>query len=658
MSQRFTKLMIANRGEIACRVIRTARRMGIRTVAVFSDADRDALHVAMADEAVRIGPPPARESYLRGDAIIAAAKATGAEAIHPGYGFLSENAEFADACVQAELIFVGPTAETMRLMGSKSAAKTLMEKSGVPLVPGYHGAAQHAGVLGDAAARIGFPVLIKASAGGGGKGMRIVRAGSELAEAIAGAKREAASAFGDDRVLIEKYLERPRHIEVQVFGDQHGNVVSLFERECTLQRRHQKVIEEAPSPSLTPERREAISKAARDAAAAVNYVGAGTVEFIADETGFYFIEMNTRLQVEHPVTEAVTGFDLVEWQLRVAMGEKFTRTQDEIRMRGHAVEARIYAEDAEKGFLPSIGTLHHWKEPAQRDGLRVDSGFRAGDAVTPYYDPMLAKLIAYGPDRDRALDKLADGLRGFEIAGVTTNIPFLAALIAHPDVRKGAMDTGLIERELTALTAPTPLSPRDLAAAAAAVLLRDPAAPQTADPHSPWDRRDGWTVAGERKRTLTFAYGGTEHEIVVGYGRAGFTIGGETFRVTARDGSGFDVLLGDAKERAAAVWFARDLSLVTPRGSFKLHVADPYHGDAAIAGSGNRIVAPMPGTVTRIIATAGTTLEQGDPVLVVEAMKMEHTLRAPAKGLLKALNCNVGDAVQEGADLADFEAAS
>ena len=447
LARPFTSLLIANRGEIACRIARTAKRMGLRTIAVYSEADARARHVLAADEARLIGPAPARESYLDIARIIAAAKASGAEAIHPGYGFLSEKAEFAEACEAAGLVFVGPPASAIRAMGSKSAAKALMEEAGVPVVPGYHGEDQDAAAWAREAKRLGFPVLFKAVAGGGGKGMRVVRSLEELEAAVAGAQREAASAFGDARLLIEKYIERPRHIEVQIFGDTHGGMVSLFERECTLQRRHQKVIEEAPSAALDDERREALYEAARKAASAIGYVGAGTVEFVAGEAGAYFIEMNTRLQVEHPVTEMITGLDLVEWQLRVAMGEKLPLAQHEIKRRGHAIEARLYAEDAAAGFLPSTGTIGHWRMPAAAHGLRIDTGFGEGDRVPQHYDPMLAKVIAHAPTRAGALGRLKGALGGIEIAGVTTNAGFLAALLGEEAVLSNAVDTGYIERE-------------------------------------------------------------------------------------------------------------------------------------------------------------------------------------------------------------------
>ncbi len=430
---RFNTLLIANRGEIACRVIRTARALGLRTVAVYSEADQDALHVAMADDAILLGPARARDSYLNIDRIIAAAKATGAEAVHPGYGFLSESAEFAQRCADAGLIFVGPTAAMISAMGSKSGSKALMEAAGVPLVPGYHGDAQDQDTLAAAAEKIGFPVLIKASAGGGGRGMRIVREAGQLESSIVSAKREALAAFGDDRVLIEKYVDNPRHIEVQIIGDSHGNLVSLFERECTLQRRHQKVIEEAPSPTLDASQREAVCAAARKAAGAVNYIGAGTIEFVSDGKNVFFIEMNTRLQVEHPVTELITGIDLVEWQLRVAFGETLPLTQDQIRLDGHAVEARVYAENPSRNFMPSVGKIRTWRAPDELNGLRIDAGYRQGDVVSPNYDAMLAKVIAWAPTREAAIERLRRGLDEMDVRGIVTNIPFLSALVSSPE---------------------------------------------------------------------------------------------------------------------------------------------------------------------------------------------------------------------------------
>jgi 3-methylcrotonyl-CoA carboxylase alpha subunit len=661
--RRFGTLLIANRGEIACRIIRTAKRMGLRSVAVYSDADRDALHVKLADAAVAIGPVPAKESYLNIDAIIMGARESGAEAIHPGYGFLSENADFAQACTDAGLIFVGPGAEAIGLMGSKSAAKALMQRSGVPIVPGYHEADQSVAALAKAAALIGYPVLLKASVGGGGRGMRVVPAPGELAEALASARREAKAAFGDDQVLIEKYIASPRHIEVQVFGDSHGNIVSLYERECTLQRRHQKVVEEAPSIAITPPRRDQMSAAARAAAQAVGYLGAGTVEFITDASGFYFIEMNTRLQVEHPVTEMILGIDLVEWQLRVAFGEKLPRKQDEIRAKGHALEARIYAEDADKGFLPSTGVIRHWSEPAG-EGIRVDTGFRAGDAVTPYYDALLAKLIVHAGDRPAALARMGQALSEFEIAGITSNLAFLKALISHPRVASGEIDTGFIERELPTLAGARPITAADMAAACAAVLRHEQeerVASEDSFP-SPWDRVDGWMPSGQRSRRLGFRQAAQRLFAVLWYGRDGLTLefaGSQgPLRFTPGKGARLEVTLAETTETVSAAWSGRDLDLTISRGPLHLHWIDPFAAEVGEAAAASRIVAPMPGTVTRILAEPGTDLPRGAPLLVLEAMKMEHTLRAPGDGRLNALKCAVGDFVQEGTELADFDLAA
>jgi 3-methylcrotonyl-CoA carboxylase alpha subunit len=658
LTKRFRKLLIANRGEIACRIIRTARRMGIATVAVYSEADRDAEHVSMADEAVLVGPAAAKESYLRIEAILAAAARTGAEAIHPGYGFLSENEEFAEACEKAGLVFIGPSVEAIRAMGSKSSAKALMEGSGVPLVPGFHGEAQDIETLSAAADRIGYPVLVKASAGGGGKGMRVADDAGGLAEAVAGAKREAKAAFGDDHVLIEKYITRPRHIEVQIFGDTHGNIVSLFERECTLQRRHQKVVEEAPSSRLSEPEREQICAAARAAGAAVGYVNAGTVEFVANDSGFYFIEMNTRLQVEHPVTEMITGLDLVEWQLRVAFGEALPLSQAEIACTGHAFEVRVYAEDPESGFLPAIGTIEALRQPDIGNGIRIDSGFRPGDRITPYYDPMLAKLIVHGSERTQALDRLADALSQFQVAGLKTNVAFLRALISHPSVRNGDMDTGFIERELAALLAgQASTDSRDLAAAVAAVLAREQQ--QATGSWSPWDTASGWMIAGQRQRILTFETDGHKIEAALTYRRSGMQLAaGETttgLRFNQRQDGKLDVFLGDGKETVSAVWNDRDVDLATPRGRIRLHWVDAFLGDVEEAAGASHFKAPMPGSVLQILAQPGDRLKRGAPVLIMEAMKMEHTLKAPADGVLTALKCSVGDFVTEGTELAEFE---
>jgi 3-methylcrotonyl-CoA carboxylase alpha subunit len=657
--RRFRKLLIANRGEIAVRVIRTARAMGLRTVAVYSEADRDAMHVAMADEAVLLGPARARDSYLNIERVIEAAHKSGAEAVHPGYGFLSESAEFAAACLDADLVFVGPTAGMIRLMGSKSGSKMLMEQAGVPLVPGYHGEAQDEATLASAADRIGFPVLVKASAGGGGRGMRIVRSAGELLAAITSAKREAKAAFGDDRMLIEKFVENPRHIEVQVIGDSHGNLLSLFERECTLQRRHQKVIEEAPSPTLDAVQREAVCAAARKAAAAVDYVGAGTIEFVSNGKDVFFIEMNTRLQVEHPVTELITGIDLVEWQLRVAFGENLPLSQDQIRLNGHAIEARVYAENPHKNFMPSVGRIRTWHMPEAFDGLRVDAGYRAGDAVSPHYDAMLAKVIAWAPNRDAAIERLNRGLEESDVRGIVTNIPFLSALVTHPDVRANVIDTGFIERELKDLT-PAALAPHDLElGAAVAAILSEEAKAAQAEAHSPW-LNSGWMPVGRRQRVFTFRHGPAgEHKVSLLYGNGPATLGiGEremAFTSVPNAAGGFDLTLHGMKSDVVAVVEGHELYLRTRNGRFDLHWVDPFGGDDEEQVGEDKIVAPLPGTVVALLAEVGAKLEKGAPILTLEVMKMEQTLRAPFAGVLTAIKCKVGDIVGEGVELAEVE---
>jgi len=658
--RRFRTLLIANRGEIACRVIRTADAMGLRTVAVYSEADRDAMHVAMADEAVLLGPARARDSYLNIERVIEVARRSGAEAVHPGYGFLSESAELAQACLDAGLVFVGPTADMIRTMGSKSGSKMLMEKAGVPLVPGYHGEAQDEATLAKAAGKVGFPVLVKASAGGGGRGMRIVRSASELAAAIVSAKREAKAAFGDDRMLIEKFVENPRHIEVQIIGDSHGNLLSLFERECTLQRRHQKVIEEAPSPTLNGTQREAVCAAARKAAAAVKYVGAGTIEFVSDGKDVFFIEMNTRLQVEHPVTELITGIDLVEWQLRVAFGEKLPLAQGEITLNGHAIEARVYAENPHKNFMPSVGRIRTWRMPEQSSGLRIDAGYRKGDAVSPHYDAMLAKVIAWAPTRDAAIERLNRGLEDTDVRGIVTNIPFLSALVTHPDVRANAIDTGFIERELKNLT-PAAAASGDLElCAAVAAILGEEAKAARAEAHSPW-RTSGWMPVGRRHRVFTFRHAHeAQQEISLHYGNghATLSIGEREFAftfATRDDDDGFDLTLDGMKSHVVAVIEGHELYLRTRNGRFDLHWVDPFGGDDEELVGEDKIVAPLPGTVVALLAEEGATLEKGAPILTLEVMKMEQTLRAPFAGVLKVIKCKVGDIVQEGVELAEIE---
>jgi 3-methylcrotonyl-CoA carboxylase alpha subunit len=657
--RRFHTLLIANRGEIACRVIRTARAMGLRSVAVYSEADRGAMHVTEADEAVLLGPARARDSYLNIERVIEATRRSGAEAVHPGYGFLSENAGFAQACVDAGLVFVGPTADMMIAMGSKSGSKALMEKAGVPLVPGYHGEAQDEATLATAADKIGFPVLVKASAGGGGRGMRIVRSAGELAAAVVSAKREAKAAFGDDRMLIEKYVDNPRHIEVQVIGDSHGNLVSLFERECTLQRRHQKVIEEAPSPTLDPAQREAVCAAARKAAAAVNYVGAGTIEFVSNGKDVFFIEMNTRLQVEHPVTELITGINLVEWQLKVAFGERLPLAQQDIGFHGHAIEARVYAENPQKNFMPSVGRIKTWQTPPAVDGLRIDAGYRKGDTVSPYYDAMLAKVIAWAPTRQAAIDKLNHGLQETDVRGVITNIPFLSALVTHPDVRANAIDTGFIERELNNLTAGSNEPGVLELGAAVAAILADEKTAAASDVHSPW-RTFGWMPVGRRQRAFSFRQGqGAEHKATLHYGVGPSTlVVGErefAFAYAANPDGEIELTLDGAISRVVSDIEGHELYLRTRNGRFELHWVDPFGGDDEEQVGEDKIVAPLPGTVVALLAEEGATLEKGAPILTLEVMKMEQTLRAPFAGVLKKIKCKVGDIVQEGVELAEVE---
>ncbi|MEZ5810923.1 MAG: acetyl/propionyl/methylcrotonyl-CoA carboxylase subunit alpha [Rhizobiaceae bacterium] len=672
----FSRLLIANRGEIAVRVIRTARRLGIATVAVYSDADRDALHVRMADEAVNIGPAPAAESYLVAERIIGAARATGAEAIHPGYGFLSENPAFVEAVEQAGLTFVGPSAASIRAMGLKDAAKRLMEEAGVPVVPGYHGDAQELVLLAGKAREIGYPVLIKARAGGGGKGMRRVDDPDKFADALASCRREAKAAFGDDRVLVEKYIEKPRHIEVQVFGDKHGNVVHLFERDCSAQRRHQKVIEEAPAPGMTAEMRAAMAQAAVKAAKAIDYAGAGTIEFIVDGSdglrpdGFWFMEMNTRLQVEHPVTEMVTGVDLVEWQLRVAAGERLPLTQDEIELTGHAFEARVYAEDAAKGFLPAIGTLHHMRFPdrvASGGRIRVDSGVAQGDAITPYYDPMIAKLIVHGDDRRTALESLAEALGETRIAGSTANIAFLKALTENGAFAAGDVDTGMIERNLDELT----IRPEPNRSAVFQALLAASGFTSAPTSGDPWEVAAGYGHFHPLTRTVRLK---RNEEMLEA---SATPVAGGRVRLEMEDATSTFPLSGRAepKLRGGSDRFATDTPALqygdlSPSGSdnhalwpghvtvfdgacgHDFEIPDPFAA-AEDRGAGDRLIAPMPGLVKLVRANVGDTVRRGAALLVLEAMKMEHTITAPHDGAIAEIAAE-GAQVSEGTVLVRF----
>ncbi|HEY9254985.1 MAG TPA: acetyl/propionyl/methylcrotonyl-CoA carboxylase subunit alpha [Stenotrophomonas sp.] len=657
----FDKILIANRGEIACRVIATCRRLGIATVAVYSDADRHARHVRLADEAIHIGPAPARESYLRGEVILAAARRTGAQAIHPGYGFLSENADFAEACAAAGVVFIGPPAAAIRAMGDKSAAKALMQVAGVPLTPGYHGDRQEPGFLRTQADAIGYPVLIKASAGGGGKGMRRVEAGEAFEEALASCQREARSAFGNEHVLIEKYVQGPRHIEIQVFGDTQGNVVHLFERDCSVQRRHQKVLEEAPAPGMTAERRAAMGKAAVEAARAVGYVGAGTVEFIAGPQGdFYFMEMNTRLQVEHPVTECITGTDLVEWQLRVASGEPLPMRQEQLAIQGHAIEARLYAEDADRGFLPSTGTLRHLRLPANSEHVRVDAGVEQGDAISPYYDPMIAKLIVWDIDRDAALRRMRGALAECEVAGVTTNVGFLSRLVQTDSFARARLDTALIEREADALQPDEALPDTAwLLAAIAAQTLRTIPLADPADPHSPWAASDGWRLGAPAQARIELEHRGQRRVLQVMRRGDGWQI--------SMDGQTCSADVHADDERLRVGLGERQWVLRTHRDGNRLHLfghdgGQPFLIHDAIAEADHPSVdagglaAPMPGRVIALPVQPGAKVTRGQALVVLEAMKMEHSLNAPADGVLTSYRVVEGELVAEGAVLVEFEA--
>ena len=657
----FEKILIANRGEIACRVIRTARRLGIRTVAVFSDADRDALHVALADKAQPIGPAPSRDSYLRIDRIIEAARRSGAGAIHPGYGFLSENAAFAEACAEAGIVFIGPPPGSIRAMGSKSAAKALMERARVPLVPGYHGEDQDPALLAREADRIGYPVLIKASAGGGGKGMRVVEEPAGFAAGLALAQGEARASFGDDRVLVERYLQRPRHIEVQVFADGHGNVVHLFERDCSIQRRHQKVVEEAPAPGMTVERRDAMGKAACDAARAIGYRGAGTVEFIVEGEDFFFMEMNTRLQVEHPVTELITGQDLVEWQLRVANGETLPLRQDQLAIHGHAMEVRLYAEDPARDYMPSTGRLHHLRPPAEGPHVRVDTGVREGDAITVHYDPMIAKLIVWDVDRDAAARRLRSALRDYEVGGVQTNLELLRRIAAHPAFGAAELDTGFLGRHPEVLgsgEAEPPLAA--VAAAAVDVLAARGRVARTAfgaggDVHSPWGLATAWRLNGEGYQDFVLSHAGVAHPVRLlpqADGSCVLQLGERRHRV-GRHG---DTLELDGARSRVPVAAAGDTLLAVVEGTtWSFELVDPLQPPVAQGVGGDRLSAPMPGRIVEVGTAVGMAVTSGDVLLILEAMKVQMRLTAPRDGTVSVLHVQAGELVDEGAELVSFE---
>ncbi len=660
----FKKILIANRGEIACRVAATAQRLGIQTVAVYSDADAQAKHVAACDEALHIGASAPKDSYLQWQRIIEAAQATGAQAIHPGYGFLSENEEFAQACADAGLVFIGPPASAIAAMGLKAESKRLMDKASVPLVPGYHGANQDAALLQAEADRIGYPVLIKASAGGGGKGMRAVDKAADFAEALASCKREAINSFGDDAVLIEKYVQRPRHIEIQVFADSLGNCVYLHERDCSVQRRHQKVLEEAPAPGLSEHLRKRMGEAAVAAAQAVGYVGAGTVEFIVEQAAydqpdamkFYFMEMNTRLQVEHPVTEAITGLDLVEWQLRVASGEPLPLAQEQIPMLGHAIEARICAENPDKQFLPATGVLQVYAKPASTSfavgAVRIDDGVREGDAISPFYDSMVAKLIVHGQTREQALARLDVALSQLHIVGLNTNVQFLRHVLATESFSRAKLDTALIERERAHLFHQERLGAE---LAVAAVVAHTVQAEQALAGDDPFSARDGWCSHGLAQRRFEFEFAGQRLHAQLSYGRDGLrlALGEQPVQAlrTERRGDELVLHLGVRSERTRLYWQGEVAHVFSPRGATRITLIDALSHAGGSEHESGRLTAPMPGKIVSFLVKAGERVSKGQALALMEAMKMEHTIAAPADGQVGELLYAPGDQVAEGAEL-------
>ncbi len=661
MTLMFKKILIANRGEIACRVAATARRMAIKTVAVYSDADASAKHVSFCDEAIHIGGSAPKDSYLRWAKIIEAAKATGAEAIHPGYGFLSENEEFAQACASAGLVFIGPPASAIKAMGLKAESKQLMEKAGVPLVPGYHGADQDPALLQREADRIGYPVLIKASAGGGGKGMRMVETTEDFAAALASCQREAINSFGNDTVLVEKYALRPRHIEIQVFGDTQGNYVYLFERDCSVQRRHQKVLEEAPAPGMTPEMRAQMGEAAVAAARAVNYVGAGTVEFIVEQRAdgsmnFFFMEMNTRLQVEHPVTEAITGLDLVEWQLRVASGQPLPLAQDQLKINGHAIEARICAENPDNNFLPTTGTLHVYDKPVctafERGTVRIDDGVRQGDTISPFYDSMVAKLIVHGQTREEALARMDEALAQTRIVGLNTNVQFLRYVVRSPSFAEANLDTALIPREEAVLFKQEPVG---LSLAAASAIAQTLLAEQASEGTDPFSRRDGWQTHGVTQRPFEFDFKGESAKATLSYGHDGalqLAVGDVSGPlVFAKSAQGIDIQFAGQRLSATVYTQGEVDHVFTARGATQITAIDLLAHAGESQAEGGRLTAPMPGKILSFSVKAGDKVTKGQPLAVMEAMKMEHTIAAPADGVVEELLYAPGDQVTEGSEL-------
>jgi len=672
ISKMFTKILIANRGEIACRIIKTAKKMGILTVAVYSDADAESLHVHMADEAVYLGPSPSRESYLLVDKVIAAAKMTGAQAIHPGYGFLSENAEFCRQCHQENITFIGPPVAAIEAMGSKSAAKNIMEKANVPLVPGYHGDDQSEDILKNSADEMGYPVLLKATAGGGGKGMRQVWNASEFSEGLAAAKREAKSSFGDDRMLVEKYLTQPRHVEIQVFCDNHQQAVYLFERDCSVQRRHQKIIEEAPAFSMSEELRAQMGESAIKSAQAIGYQGAGTVEFLLDVDGsFYFMEMNTRLQVEHPVTEMISGQDLVEWQLRVAAGEKLPKTQAELVLNGYAFEARIYAEDPNNDFLPATGKLEFLQTPVESEHVRIDTGVRQGDEVSVFYDPMIAKLIVWDETREKALQRLAKALSEYRINGVTTNIEFLYNLATCKPFVEADIDTGFIEKNNSLIFHKNSQTLENELPMAALYLVLSEArnaqhlAATTHDPFSPWNNTNAWRLNEAHNHQLVLAHNDIEYSVVVEQKRQGsdsyylITLDGKTFDCQGSlDDERLKVCINGYRSQVTVAYFDNKISVYCNRngqnGVFNFTHVLPDFGDNSADDNHGGLVAPMNGTIVSVLISAGDTVEKNQALVIMEAMKMEHTIRAPKEGTIEAVFFSEGEMVDGGTELLSF----
>jgi len=655
----FEKILIANRGEIACRVIRTAKKLGIATVAVYSDADAHAQHVKMADEAIYIGQSPATQSYLQVDRIIQAAIDTGSQAIHPGYGFLSENDQFALACQQHNICFIGPPVDAILAMGLKATSKALMEKAGVPLTPGYHGTNQDAEFLKQQADAIGYPVLIKASAGGGGKGMSLVERSEDFLQSLASCKREAKSSFGNDDVLIERYVIQPRHIEVQVFGDTHGNYVHLFERDCSVQRRHQKVLEEAPAPQMPAEKLDAMRQAAIDAARAVDYVGAGTVEFIVEQDGTaYFMEMNTRLQVEHPVTEMITGEDLVEWQLRVADGEPLPKLQHQLQIHGHALEARIYAEEPEKGFLPAIGKIDYLHYPTQNQFVRVDSGIVEGDEITTYYDPMIAKLIVWGKNREAALIQMQHALSQFHVDGLGNNITFLQKIVRSDSFKQAKLDTNLIQREHDFLFQPEQIKP-ELVVATAFIEFLSKLNHNHSSQKQLWQAQPLWRLNIAFKQTIKLNYLDQNIHIKLSSAEHGFNAeyNGESYQISGQllDAHTAVIHLNDTQQKLSFNQSQQNITLFHTGQSHKFaYIRQDYHQEDSQADQGH-LKAPMPGVVTQVLVGANHNVKKDDILMTLEAMKMEYTIRAPQDGVIVDAYFQVGDQVKAGDELVEFQ---